>query len=256
MDGVTIVLHKPSGDTFSKWLTMYAEGARNRWEESGDVSVLVEYDSRIDDWVFADPPDDLPDWMHRVTVWVTLGDPLEEAYTRITFDTYPLNFATSREGIQVTARYEPCNELPEMRGYFEELLKAVAQAWPQASSQLVKQGVSQGAGGPDQEADGVTTDEQPTSDEYVFRRSGDYWEITYQGDSFPMHHLVGLAYIHCLLERPHTDVSVTELEAAIQGVPPESASKMYHETYATDSDEGAVFNDNYNYPLTTIRNAH
>ena len=144
MDTVTFVLHRPSGETFSGWLRKRAEEMGQRWEGLGETFVLVEYTTQLDEWLYPEAPDLLPEWMYQVAISVELGEPSDKTYTQITFETYPLNFPTRQEGIQVTARYEPHNELPEMRGYFERLLEEVTQAYPEAVPPLQDQGYTFG----------------------------------------------------------------------------------------------------------------
>jgi hypothetical protein len=56
-------------------------------------------------------------------------------------------------------------------------------------------------------------------DAYTFRREGRVWILTFKASTeyVPHRDASGLAYIHQLLQRPYTDVEVTELEELVSG---------------------------------------
>jgi len=57
--------------------------------------------------------------------------------------------------------------------------------------------------------------EPPPSDQYVFRKCGELWEIAYGGEPFYMKDSKGLHYIACLLQHPYAEFDVMALVAAV-----------------------------------------
>lgn len=58
--------------------------------------------------------------------------------------------------------------------------------------------------------------------EYVFRHTGDFWEIVYEGRQLqPVRHLAGMTYIHKLLSRPGIQISALDLYEIENPPPPQ-----------------------------------
>ena len=160
----------------------------------------------------------------------------------------------SGDQLQLTAKF--VNFL-ELLGYFEELLGIIARrhrvvaevvyvhvsggrdepdrsAWQQAAQRLEGTliDVAQGR----EQLDLSTSDAvQPTGQASanralaearpkpnVFRRVGDNWHIEYAGAKHLLRHMKGLHHISILLSSPGREFHVLELEAAVDGVPPDS----------------------------------
>lgn len=61
----------------------------------------------------------------------------------------------------------------------------------------------------------------------VFRRTGDYWEIVYDGSALsPVRHLLGMTYIQTLISHADEDISARDLYEKAHPPPPESLSHV------------------------------
>jgi hypothetical protein len=69
-------------------------------------------------------------------------------------------------------------------------------------------------------------EETPTED-YVFRRQEDFWNIVFEGESILLRNTKGLQYIYYLLQRPHEDFLASTLESAAKGPHGDPTAKMY-----------------------------
>ncbi len=62
----------------------------------------------------------------------------------------------------------------------------------------------------------------------IFRKEGEFWNITFRGKCVKMRHALGFQYIHTLLSRPDKDVSSLELQFAAAGrANPDNAVDAY-----------------------------
>lgn len=64
-----------------------------------------------------------------------------------------------------------------------------------------------------------------TVNQYVFRRTGDYWQISYEGPEFLLKDAKGLHYIAHLLRDPRKHFTVFELTAIVNPAAPGTAAK-------------------------------
>ena len=73
-------------------------------------------------------------------------------------------------------------------------------------------------------------DAASSSVQYVFRRSGDYWEIMFEGCQLPpVRHLAGMTYLHALLSRPGHVFFARDMYEQENPPPPEAVSHKYRE---------------------------
>ncbi len=69
-----------------------------------------------------------------------------------------------------------------------------------------------------------------SSAQYVFRRSGDYWEIVFEGLKLPpIRHLAGMTYLCKLLSRPGHNYSARDMYELENPPPPEALSRNNRE---------------------------
>jgi hypothetical protein len=74
-----------------------------------------------------------------------------------------------------------------------------------------------------------TEDTDRSADENVFRKVGDFWEITFGGQTTHLSDIKGLSYIWHLLSTPREDVDVMELVAALENNLPGAEIGRYDE---------------------------
>ena len=73
-------------------------------------------------------------------------------------------------------------------------------------------------------------DAASSSVQYGFRRSGDYWEIVFEGRQLPpVRHLAGMTYLHALLSRPGHVFFARDMYEQENPPPPEAVSHKYRE---------------------------
>ena len=72
----------------------------------------------------------------------------------------------------------------------------------------------------------LTPAEAPSED-YVFRRKEDFWNIVFEGKSILMKNTMGLQYIAYLLQKPSVEFRVTTLQSAAKGSHVDSTASMY-----------------------------
>lgn len=63
-----------------------------------------------------------------------------------------------------------------------------------------------------------------TASAFIFRKQGEFWMITYAGDTCYLPDSRGLVYLTALLRRPHTPIHATVLRALGRGAPADAAS--------------------------------
>jgi hypothetical protein len=81
---------------------------------------------------------------------------------------------------------------------------------------------------PDHHSEAKGNGEQPVAaipNQYVFRREGDYWNISYEGKTFLLKDAKGLYYIAHLLRHPGKRFTVFELTAIVNPVPSDISRK-------------------------------
>jgi len=67
----------------------------------------------------------------------------------------------------------------------------------------------------------------PTVSENVFRNEGEFWRITFKGDSITLKDVKGLSYIACLLSKPESEFHVFDLIAEVEGIPNGAVNEAY-----------------------------
>jgi hypothetical protein len=83
--------------------------------------------------------------------------------------------------------------------------------------------------------------EKPTPGQYVFRKSGEVWEIVYEGKRIPpLKDIYGLNYIGHVLPHPHRQFDLEEVEMAAKKSHPDTAIKLYAEESLDGMSDGGV----------------
>jgi hypothetical protein len=109
-----------------------------------------------------------------------------------------------------TVAREHANELKLYLGFFAEYFKRHIEAFGQAPKSPPFQPTY-----------------TPTVSENVFRNEGEFWRITFKGDSITLKDVKGLSYIACLLSTPEKEFHVFELIAEVEGMPAAEANEAY-----------------------------
>jgi hypothetical protein len=82
-----------------------------------------------------------------------------------------------------------------------------------------------------------------TSQQYEFSLNGEFWIITYEGETANLKNTIGLQYIHCLLKRPVIDFTPTQLVDKVSTVTPDAyrrSEEQQENKSAEDSSAGKV----------------
>jgi hypothetical protein len=109
-----------------------------------------------------------------------------------------------------TVAREHANELKLYLGFFAEYFKRHIEAFGQAPKSPPFQPTY-----------------TPTVSENVFRNEGEFWRITFKGDSITLKDVKGLSYIACLLSTPEKEFHVFELITEVEGMPAAEPNEAY-----------------------------
>ena len=71
------------------------------------------------------------------------------------------------------------------------------------------------------------TPEEAPSEDYVFRKQEDFWNIVFEGKSILLKDTKGLNYISYLIHNPGERIHVSALQAAVEGTPIDPTAKTY-----------------------------
>lgn len=81
------------------------------------------------------------------------------------------------------------------------------------------------------------TPEEPRPSDYVFRREGNFWNITFEREHIILKYAKGLHYIMYLLQKPRENIHVSTLQTAVEGTQAGPAAKLYNGMSAEQLEE-------------------
>ncbi len=87
------------------------------------------------------------------------------------------------------------------------------------------------------------TAEKPEESQYIFHKSGDFWEIKFKKETTKLRDLERLRYVIHLLSKPHMSMSVFELMRFVKGTEPEVAKEFQGISERNELDDEEEFQE-------------